>query len=62
MAMACVNGARECTGCMSCQVSEEIGTCVECGDPIGYGEEYYDIEGELLHWDCLREWAEKYLR
>jgi hypothetical protein len=47
---------------MSCQVSEEIGICKECGEPIEQGYTYYDIEGELIHEDCLMDWAEKYLR
>ena len=59
MAMTCVHGG-ECTGCMSCQVSEEIGYCAECGEPIEYGEDHYDIEGEKIHEDCLRDWADKY--
>ncbi len=62
MAMSCVHGGKACDGCMSCQVSEELGVCAECGEAIAYGEDYYDIEGELLHEDCLREWAEKFRR
>lgn len=37
-----------------------LGKCEGCGEPIYPYEEYYDIEGELVHWDCLREWADKY--
>lgn len=38
-----------------------IGKCEHCGDYIYADEDYYDIEGEIIHEDCLREWAEKYL-
>ena len=41
--------------------AEVIGKCEHCGDDIYEGEDYYDIEGEIIHEDCLREWAEKYL-
>lgn len=60
MAMACIKGGKECTGCMSCHVSEEIGYCAVCGEPIEYGEDHYDIDGELIHEDCLRDWADKF--
>lgn len=39
---------------------EVIGKCEHCGDDIYADEDYYDIEGEIIHEDCLREWAEKY--
>lgn len=39
---------------------EVIGKCEHCGDNIYADEDYYDIEGEIIHEDCLREWAEKY--
>ena len=32
MAMICVNGARECTGCMACQPDPEPVYCPVCGE------------------------------
>lgn len=62
MAMGCIYGGRECDGCMRCQKEpRSIGACSACGEPITTDDEfYYNIEGELVHDDCLREWAEKY--
>ena len=36
------------------------GTCSHCGEDVYDYEDYYDIDGELLHDDCLRGWAEQY--
>lgn len=61
MAMICVDGCRECTGCMKCQAEPElIGICEECGAEIYSGDDYYDIEGNLIHEDCLTGWAERF--
>jgi hypothetical protein len=38
---------------------EVIGKCY-CGEDILSNEDYYDIDGELIHEDCLREWAEQF--
>ena len=62
MAQVCVNGSRECTGCMNCyEQDEQIGVCEHCSDVIFDGETHYDINGMLLHWDCLREWASEFM-
>ena len=61
MAMICRNGARECDGCMACYPEPEIvGKCDGCGDEIHSDEDYFDINGELIHEDCLYSWAERY--
>lgn len=61
MAMACIHGNRECDGCMMCQAEpKQIGVCAECGDPIYDGECRYEIQDELIHGDCLYDWAETY--
>lgn len=61
MAMICVSGCRECTGCMACEAEPQtVGTCEHCNEPIYAWEDHYDIEGELLHDDCLVDWADKY--
>jgi hypothetical protein len=43
------------------QESDTIGWCEHCGEPIYAGEDYYEIYGEIIHEDCLRDWAEKHL-
>lgn len=59
MAMTCVNPSRECDGCMNCEKeAETIGTCVCCGELVREDEDHYEIYGELVHEDCLLEWAE----
>ena len=62
MAQSCVNGARECDGCMRCQGarSKAIGNCEHCSDVIYDNENYYDFDGDLVHWECLRDWASKF--
>lgn len=32
-------------------------TCDHCGGEIYEGEEFYDIDGEFIHEDCLHDWA-----
>lgn len=62
MAYLCVkNNAVECSGCGGCNAAPQIiGECVECGDLIYDFEGSYDIEGELIHKECLEDWAKKY--
>lgn len=61
MGMICINGARECNGCMACHKDPTpIGECVVCGDGITICDDYYDIDGDLIHDDCLHEWAKQY--
>ena len=45
---------------MRCQVEPEtVGKCW-CGAFIHADEQYYEIDGELIEEDCLRDWAEQY--
>ena len=61
MAMSCIKGCRECDGCGRCFADAEIvGKCVECCEDICAGEDYYNIEGELVCDNCLHDWARKY--
>lgn len=63
MAMICETLGRECDGCMSCKKEAEVvGICESCRKEIHAREYYYDIEGDLLHEDCLLDWAWKYRR
>lgn len=63
MAMICGTLGRECNGCMRCEKEAEIvGICESCREEIHAGEDYYDINGDLLHDDCLLNWARKYRR
>lgn len=38
--------------------AEKIGECCECGEPIEEGEEHFNIDGTLHHYDCF---CDKYL-
>lgn len=59
--MWCKSGARECDGCMRCRPEPRaVGRCAGCGDGIVEGEEYYKFGDDVVHDDCLREWAEKF--
>lgn len=61
MAMTCKNMAAECVGCGACFTEPKpIGRCAACKCSILADEDHYDIEGELVHWDCLSDWARKY--
>lgn len=39
---------------------EVVGKCEHCGEDILDTHARYDIEGVLLHEDCLSGWARKY--
>lgn len=61
MAQACIHGARECDGCGACWPEPIIiGKCEACREDIQKGETHYNIDGDLIHDDCLTDWASKY--
>ena len=63
MALTCISQGRECNGCRNCETQAEIvGICESCRGEIRADETYYDIEGDLLHEECLLDWACKYRR
>ena len=64
MAYMCIRGNGECDGCGRCREREPeyIGNCEHCSDVIYDDEDYYDIDGVLLHEDCLKDWADEYKR
>lgn len=38
-----------------------VGYCSECGEPINEGEEVYAFgNGEMIHEDCLDDWAYRF--
>lgn len=37
-----------------------IGICEHCNEPIYTWEDYYDIEGTLLHDECSFDWLRQY--
>jgi uncharacterized protein YbaR (Trm112 family) len=47
MSFACVNGARECTGCMACQEGSTY-KCPVCGGEIYFDGDLYFDESENL--------------
>ncbi len=62
MAFSCVLGhSPECDGCGACQVGRVFAQCDHCGEDIYEGEEIYDLDGTLLHEDCLRDYARAFL-
>ena len=38
------------------------GRCTHCGEDVYEYDDYYDIEGDLVHSECLVDWAEQYRR
>lgn len=36
--------------------------CPVCGEPVMEWDDRYDIDGEIIHDDCLYAWAEKFLK
>ena len=41
---------------------KRIGVCEQCSDAIYEDDEHYDIDGDMIHWDCLRDWADEHYR
>lgn len=63
MAFSCVLGRKaECDGCGGCTEVRQAGICACCGQEIYEGEDVYDIDGEVIHEDCLREHMRPFLR
>ena len=42
------------------QERHNIGKCAHCREPVYDYEEHYDFDGDLVHDDCLRGWAENF--
>lgn len=38
------------------------GTCESCGKPIYTWEDYYDMDGTLLHYDCSYDYMNSFLK
>lgn len=61
MSFGCVHGKYECDGCMMCEKEPEvIGYCAACNSEIYETDDCYDIDGDMIHDDCLTAWAEKF--
>ena len=63
MAMKCINGACECTGCMACQNHDEdilhdenILRCNDCDCEINDGDDYYDFDDYVICIDCINNY------
>ena len=41
---------------------KKVGICERCKEPIYGWEDYYDIEGVLLHYDCEFGYMARYLK
>lgn len=53
--MTCVNGAKECDGCMMCQEARVV-MKADDGTPIYEGDTYYDIDGIIITEDGISEY------
>jgi len=65
MAMTCISGARECTGCMACQEQEAICECAVCGEGIYDGDDILDLRDfniGILHQNCKDDCFREYER
>lgn len=40
--------------------TKPIGICEQCSDLIYDCDEYYEICGDMIHEDCLTDWAEQF--
>ena len=47
MAMVCVNGSSECTGCMQCEEEKEY-YCPVCGEKLEWDEQVYVVNGNEI--------------
>ena len=60
MAMSCVTGGRECTGCGACRETEEekaLYNCINCNEDIYEGDMYYEVAGDIYCENCVK-WLE----
>lgn len=53
--MICVNGVKECDGCMMCQEPKMV-LKSDDGEPIYEGDEYFDIYGMIITPDELEKY------
>ena len=37
-----------------------IGYCAVCDEAVYDDSDYFDVNGELVHFECLGEWAEQF--
>ena len=57
-----MGSCRICTGCRACETGGRIiGTCRCCGEDILDTDERYEFGNELIHRDCLTDWADEFL-
>lgn len=60
MAYMCkIMSGKECDACGECEeqpVMEDV-----YGEEIYRGDKYYSIGGEVVAWDSLRKWMERYV-
>ena len=49
MALTCVNGVMECTGCMDCMPDDPQYDCPVCGAELGFDDAVYrDGDGDVI--------------
>lgn len=59
MALTCVNGCKECDGCMECQANDSAMKCDVCGHEIY--DIYYNMNDEVLCEECMKELYMKWI-
>ena len=56
MALTCITGGRECTGCGACRKIDEekvLYNCIACGKEIYEGDMYYKVSGDTYCENCV---------
>ena len=63
MAMTCINGSRECSGCQQCNElprADVVGHCAQCGEEVYSWEGRYEFPGgEIVHDDCMLDFVRR---
>ena len=60
MAMYCVRGSGECTGCGECSPKPFL--CDYMDMPIFEGDSYYDFDGEIVSEENLDGWLAQFVK
>ncbi len=53
MALLCVRGSGECSGCMKCQKQKAVYECDCCGEEIYENEKYYQVDDKRFCINCV---------
>lgn len=59
MALTCISGMRECDGCGACSAKSPVMVDYS-GDPIYSGDEFYEIEGRIVHENNILDFIDEF--